>query len=78
MAKPALQLRPLPASLALICTAVGAVVLITAGTLLLLPIVLGIGVVVAWLVGALLFGWAALEGLAALERWFENDPRFRR
>ena len=37
--------------------------------------------VILWCIvhaGVLLLGWAGIELMAALERWFENDPRFRR
>jgi hypothetical protein len=78
LAKPALRLPPLPASLALTCTAIGAAILIGITTMALVPIVIGLGLLAAWLVTALLLGWAGIEALAALERWFENDPRFRR
>lgn len=78
LAKPALLIRPLPASLALVCMAVGAVMVIGLTTLKLVPLLLGLGLLAAWLVAALLLGWAGLEGLAAIERWIENDPRFQR
>jgi hypothetical protein len=58
--------------------AAGAVVLIGFTTLALVPLLLGLGLLAAFLVGALLLGWAGLEGLAGLERWIENDPRFQR
>ena len=73
-----LAVRPLAATALLVCTAVGAVVVIGFTTLALLPVVLGVGVVLAWLMALALLGWAGIEGLAALERWFENDPRFQR
>lgn len=78
LAKPALRIPPLSASLALVSMAVGAVVLIGLTTLALIPLLVGLGLLAAWLVAALLLGWAGLEGLAALERWIENDPRFQR
>jgi hypothetical protein len=31
-----------------------------------------------WISVALILGWVAIELLAALERWFENDSRFQR
>jgi hypothetical protein len=77
VSKPLPALRPLPASLLLVCCGVGAVVLIGALTFALVPVVLVLGVVVALLVAGALFAWAGLEGLAAVERWMENDPRFR-
>ncbi|MDM7954287.1 MAG: glypican [Cyanobium sp. CZS 25K] len=78
LAKPALRIPPLPASLGLACMAVGAVVLIGLTTLALVPLLLGLGLLAAWLVAALLLGWAGVEGLAALERWMESDQRFQR
>ena len=78
MAKLALRIPPLPASLALVCMAVGAVVVIGLTTLALVPLLVGLGLLAALLVSALLLGWAGLEGLAAMERWIENDPRFQR
>ncbi|MEI7665139.1 MAG: glypican [Synechococcaceae cyanobacterium ELA263] len=72
------RIRPLVATLALVCTAVGAVVVIGFTTLALVPLLLSVAVVGAWLLALLLFGWAGIEGLAALERWFESDSRFQR
>ena len=66
------------ASLALVCTAVGALVVIGFTTLALVPLLFALGVVSAWVLALLLLGWAGIEGLAALERWFENDSRFQR
>lgn len=77
MSKPLPALRPLPASLVLLCSGIGALVLISVVTFALVPLMLGLGVVVALVVAALFFAWAGLEGMAALERWMENDPRFR-
>lgn len=77
MSKPLLALRPLPASLVLLCSGVGALVLIGILTFALVPVMLAVGLVVALVVTGVLFAWAGLEGLAALERWMENDPRFR-
>lgn len=72
------RFRPLVACLALICTAVGAVVVVSVTSLALIPLLLGAGFIGAWLLAALLLGWAGVEGLAALERWFEGDSRFQR
>ncbi|MEI7951466.1 MAG: glypican [Synechococcaceae cyanobacterium ELA182] len=66
------------ATLALVCTAVGALVVIGFTTLALVPMLFAVGVVSAWVLALLLLGWAGIEGLAALERWFENDSRFQR
>jgi hypothetical protein len=73
-----LTVRPLAASALLVCTAVGALVVIGFTTLALVPLVLGVGLVAAWLMALALLSWAGIEGMAALERWFENDPRFQR
>ncbi|MFO7629327.1 MAG: glypican [Prochlorococcaceae cyanobacterium] len=77
MSKPLPALRPLPASLVLVCSGLGALVLIAVVTFALVPLMIGLGVVAALVVSALFFAWAGLEGMAALERWMENDPRFR-
>lgn len=77
MSKPLPALRPLPASLVLVCSGIGALVLIAVVTFALVPLMIGLGVVAALVVAALFFAWAGLEGMAALERWMENDPRFR-
>jgi hypothetical protein len=58
--------------------AIGAVVLIVLTSLALVPLLLGLGLLVCWLVASMLLAWAGVEGLAALERWFENDSRFQR
>ncbi len=58
--------------------AVGSIVLIGVTTLALVPVLIGVGLFLSWLVAALLLGWAGIEALAALERWIENDPRFQR
>ena len=68
----------LPASLALVTLAVGAVGLVAATTLLLVPVLVGLGILVAWLVATLLLGWAGIEAMAALERWMDSEPRFHR
>ena len=73
-----LRLRPLPASLALVSMAVGSIVLISVAAVAFIPLLLGAAVVTAWVVALLLLGWAGIEALAALERWVETDPRFRR
>ena len=78
LAKLSLRIPPLPASLALVCMAVGAVVVIGFTTLAMVPLLLGLGLLAAWLVAAFLLGWAGLEGLAAIERWIESDQRFQR
>jgi hypothetical protein len=72
------RISPLVATMALVCTAVGAIVVIGFTTMALVPVLLAVGVVGAWLLALILLGWAGIEGLAALERWFENDSRFQR
>lgn len=71
------RVRPLPATLLLVCTSVGAVVVIGALTFALVPVLVGLGLLTALVVAAVLMGWAGLEALAALERWIERDPRFK-
>jgi hypothetical protein len=61
-----------------ICTVVGALVITLAVSLAFVPLVLGVGAFVVWLALALILSWAGIELMAALERWFENDPRFQR
>jgi hypothetical protein len=53
-------------------------VITLAVSLALIPLVVGAAAVVVWLVLALTLSWAGIELMAALERWFENDPRFQR
>lgn len=78
MTRAGLSLRPLPASLALICTGVGAIVVLGFLSVALVPLLVGAGFFLAFLIGSLLFGWAGIEALAAFERWIENDSRFKR
>jgi hypothetical protein len=72
------KVPPLAASLVLLCAAVGSLVLAGVAAVALIPVVFSLAVVVGWVAALLLLGWAGIEGLAALERWFENDPRFHR
>jgi hypothetical protein len=58
--------------------AVGAVVLIGITSLAIIPVAIGVAVVLGWVLALLLLGWAGIEAMAALERWFETDPRFKR
>lgn len=74
---PLQKVRPLPASILLVCTSVGAVVVVGAITFALVPVLLGVGLLLALVVAAVLMGWAGIEALAALERWMERDPRFK-
>jgi hypothetical protein len=58
--------------------AVGALVVIPLVALAAIPLVMAALMAVG---GVLAFGlgvWALIEGLAAFERWLENDPRFQR
>jgi hypothetical protein len=52
LAKLSLRIPPLAASLALVCMSVGAVVVIGLTTLALVPLLLGLGLLAAWLVAA--------------------------
>lgn len=72
------KVPPLAASLVLLCAAVGSIVIAGFAAVAVIPVVFTLVVVLGWLGALLLLGWAAIEGLAALERWFENDPRFHR
>jgi hypothetical protein len=47
-------------------------------SLAFIPLVVGVAALVVWLALALIFSWAGIELMAALERWFENDPRLQR
>jgi hypothetical protein len=76
--KPVLRLSPLQLSLVLVCSAVGGLVLTGLVALTLLPLLVGLGFLAAWIVAVLLLGWAGIEALAAMERWMENSPRLRR
>jgi len=72
------RVPPLTAGLVLLCAAVGAVLLAVIAAFALIPVMVTVVIVLGWLVALLLLGWGAIEALAALERWFENDPRFHR
>ncbi|MFN5194383.1 MAG: glypican [Cyanobacteriota bacterium] len=76
MSKLAPRLHPLGASLALLCAAVGAPIVLGAVLLLVVPVAISVGVFCIWAVAAVLMAWAGIEGLAALERWMERDRRF--
>jgi len=75
---PVLRHPALQRGMLIACTAVGAVVLFAAATLALLPLVMAAVVFGVMVVAALLIGWGGIEGMAALERWLENDARFQR
>jgi hypothetical protein len=76
--KPVLRHPALQRGMLIACTAVGAVILFAAATLALLPVVMAAVVFGVMVVAALLIGWGGIEGMAALERWLENDARFQR
>jgi hypothetical protein len=78
MAKLVPLLRTVPGVLTLACTAIGAAMLLGITVVVLTPVVIGLGVVIAWLVASLLLAWIGIEAMAALERWLENDARFLR
>jgi ABC-type uncharacterized transport system permease subunit len=64
--------------LTLTCTAIGALVVAGVLVITLAPVVLGLAALALWLAISLVLGWLGIETMAALERWFENDPRFQR
>ncbi|MFM7265397.1 MAG: glypican [Cyanobium sp.] len=70
--------RSLPGALVLTCTVVGALVLGGILVLALAPVLIGVLAVGVWLGSSLLLAWLGIEAMAALERWFETDPRFQR
>jgi hypothetical protein len=72
------RLRSLPGVLTLTCTAIGALVVAGVLVITLAPVVLGLAALALWLAISLVLGWLGIETMAALERWFENDPRFQR
>jgi hypothetical protein len=72
------QIRPFRAGVLAVCTVVGALVITLAVSLAFIPLVVGGVALVVLLALALIFSWAGIELMAALERWFENDPRFQR
>jgi len=78
VSKSLVRFRPITAPVLFVCTAVGALVLAGIATLTLIPLLLAGAVLLAWVAITLLLSWAGIEGMAALERWFENDPRFQR
>ncbi|MFM7464802.1 MAG: glypican [Cyanobium sp.] len=73
-----LRIAPLRASLLLIATAIGAIVLSGIAVLTLVPLTIIVGGMAVALVSTLLLGWAGIEALAAVERWMDQDPRFQR
>jgi hypothetical protein len=73
-----IKIAPLPASLLLIATALGSIVLTGIAVVTLVPLVVVVGGMAVALVATLLLGWAGIEALAAFERWMDHDPRFQR
>lgn len=73
-----IKIAPLPASLLLIATALGSIVLIGIAVITIVPLVVVVGGLSVVLVATLLLGWAGIEAMAAFERWMDNDPRFKR
>ncbi|MEB3199896.1 MAG: glypican [Synechococcaceae cyanobacterium] len=76
--KLALRLSPLQLGLVLACSAVGGLVIFGLVALTVVPLVVGLALLAFWVIVALLLGWAGIEVLAAVERWMETSPRFRR
>jgi len=60
------------------CTGIGALVVLSAVSLALIPMLVGLGVVAFWIVSLVLISWGGIELMAALERWLERDSRFQR
>lgn len=73
-----LRIAPLPASLLVIATAIGAIVLTVIAVLTLVPLMMIVGGIAVALMATVLLGWAGIEALAAVERWMDKDPGFLR
>ena len=73
-----IKIAPLPASLLLVTTALGSIVLTGIALLTLVPMVMIVGGLAVGILVTLLLGWAGIEALAAFERWMDHDPRFQR
>lgn len=73
-----IKIAPLPASLLLIATALGSILLTGVALLTLVPLVMIAGGLAVGIVATLLLGWAGIEALAAFERWMDHDSRFQR
>lgn len=58
--------------------AVGALVVFPLVALAAIPLVMAVVMAAGGLLVLGLSVWALIEGLAALERWLETDPRFHR
>lgn len=73
-----LRIGPLFASLLVIATAIGAIVLTVIAVLTLVPLMMIVGGIAVALMATVLLGWAGIEALAAVERWMDKDPGFLR
>lgn len=78
MLKSSLQRRPLQTGALILCSSLGALVLLGLAGMVLVPLVFTAGLVVVWIALTLLVAWGGIEAMAALERWLERDPRFQR
>lgn len=76
--KPVLRSPSLTQGLLVACTGIGALVVLSAVSLALIPMLVGLGVVAFWIVSLVLISWGGIELMAALERWLERDSRFQR
>lgn len=71
-----LTIPSVPASLLLVSAAIGSILLVSLTVLTLIPLVVILGGIAVGIVGTILLAWAAIEAMAAFERWMERDPRF--
>ena len=78
MLKSSLQRRPLQTGTLILCSCLGALVLLGIVSMVLVPLVFTAGLVVVWVALTLLVAWGGIEVMAAVERWLERDPRFQR
>lgn len=78
MDKPVLRPSSLTQGVLIACTAIGALVIFSAISLALIPMLVSLGVLALWVVSLVLIGWGGIELMAALERWLERDSRFQR
>jgi hypothetical protein len=76
--KPVLRSPSLSQGLLIACTGIGALVVFSAVSLALIPMLVGLAVLAFWIVSLVLIGWGGIELMAALERWLEGDSRFQR
>jgi hypothetical protein len=52
------------------------VLLVAVAAVAMVPLLVAGLLLVGWVLALLLLGWAAIEALAAVERWLESDRRF--